>query len=95
MKLRSLVPLSRKRVKIKLHDKAGALAKFIELKGKQEERAAAKALLDAKTIDGKIVGVEDDYLADLGSRYHLKSLDLRANGVIGKTNGNGSGSGSV
>lgn len=66
-----------RRVRIKLHDKASALVKFIELKIKQEERAAEKA---DKTINGTLAGDhEDDYLKDLGSRFALKSLeDARA-----------------
>ncbi len=69
-----------RRVRIKLADKAGALAKFIDLKTKQRDREEERAALEAKTINGTLSGdYEDDYLKDLGSRFALKSLeDARA-----------------
>jgi len=63
------------RVRLKLHDKAGALIKFIELKIKQREREEERAALEAKTINGTLAhDGRADYLAELADRYRLSSL---------------------
>lgn len=71
-----------KRVRIKLHDKTKALVELIKLKMAMEERELARQAPEAKTNDGSLqVSTDDtdfqDYLADLGQRYKLKSLDYR------------------
>ena len=46
-----------------------------------EERELARQALEAKTIDGSATASGDDmqdYLADLGERFRLKSLEQRA-----------------
>jgi len=81
-----------RRVKLKTHDKVRALVQLIELKMAMEERELARQALEAKTT-GVTAERDDmhDYLADLGERFRLKSLEQRANGVIGAPNGRGNG----
>ncbi len=81
-----------------LADLRAPLYRYNKLKMDMEQRERERqALDDAKAIDGTVVQDDDerDYLADLGRRYHLKSLEHRQNSVHSpakvETTGNGNG----
>jgi len=66
-----------RRVKFKLHDKLRPLVQLIELKIAEEERQ--KAAVEATQEQAATRDDETDYLADLGQRYALKSVEYARN----------------